>query len=89
MQEKYTLNIKCQGCYSDTSLMNIKKIGTKRLCPKCYSYIMTSLGVKISEKSDDVKQEENNSQKKDDEGSKRLKEIMRKIKKVKYEKFKN
>lgn len=80
MQENSTLNIKCQGCHRNTSLINMRKIGTRRLCPICYNYIVSSLnGAKIIENSEDAKTDDNIPKKSDDEGSKRLKRIARKL----------
>jgi hypothetical protein len=88
MQEKSTLNIKCQGCHRDTALNNIKKVGTRRLCPICYSYIISTLnGGKPLDNVEDIKSDDGISKKSDDEGSKRLKRVMKnlKIKNNKYE----
>ena len=76
MQEKSTLNIKCQGCHRDTALKNIKRVGSKRFCPICYNYIVSSLkGVKTSESGEILENNDNIPKKSDDEGSKRLKRI--------------
>lgn len=81
MQEKSTLNIKCQGCHRDTALNNIKKVGTRRLCPICYSYIISTLnGGKSLDNSEDVKADDGISKKSEDEGSKRLKRVMKHLK---------
>jgi hypothetical protein len=81
MIENSTFNIQCQGCHRNTSLKDIRKIGSKRLCPICYNYIVSSLkGDKISESAEILENEDNIPKKSDDEGSKRLKRIVKKIK---------
>lgn len=65
----FNMTLKCKGCNSNTSVINMKKIGTKRYCPICYSNIISALNTGSSVIFD---KDEKGSQNQDDEGSKRF-----------------